>query len=153
LITENAVASEEVLIQAPVETVWQILVDFDNYGLWNVFCPQIKAELTMGSPVEMMTDLGNGLQEQVEYITEITPNKSIAWSMKNEPGDPVHACRTQRLNKVDEHSCTYFTIDEFSGEFMPAMLENFGTHIEAGFNRCAQGLKQFAEQQYSAQKA
>lgn len=150
MISENAVASEEVLINAPVELVWQILVDFENYGQWNEFCPQITAELKLGSPVDMMTDLGNGLQQQVEYITQIEPNHIIAWSMKNEPGDPVHACRTQQLTKVTDSSCIYYTVDEFSGEFMPAMLENFGVHIEAGFNRCAQGLKRHAEQRFAA---
>ena len=70
--------------------------------------------------------------------------------MKNEPGDPVHACRTQRLTKVTDTSCTYYTIDDFSGEFVPAMLENFGVHIEAGFNLCAKGLKRHAEARFAA---
>lgn len=153
MINDNSVASDEVLINAPAETVWQVLIDFDNYSQWNPFCPQIKAELKLGSPVEMMTDLGNGLQEQVEYITSIDVGKSIAWSMKNDPGDPVHACRTQTLKIIDDNSCTYYTVDAFSGEFMPAMLEAFATPIELGFNRCAQGLKQQAEKLYQAGNA
>jgi uncharacterized protein YndB with AHSA1/START domain len=146
MITESTVSSEIVTINAPAQLVWEILTDFENYGLWNSFCPQIKAELVMGSPVDMMTDLGNGLQNQVEYITAIEPNKLISWSMKNEPGDPVHACRTQWLESIGENQCTYLTTDEFSGEAMPAMMQAFSQHIEKGFNRCAQGLKARAEE-------
>ena len=39
MITETAVFSDEVTIDAPVELVWKILLDFDNYGQWNTFCP------------------------------------------------------------------------------------------------------------------
>lgn len=150
MITTSSVACEETVINAPVEWVWNILIDFENYHLWNPFCPEIKAQLVLGSPVEMMTDLGSGLQKQVEYISRIEAPNIIDWSMENKPGDPVHACRSQRLTRIDDSSCSYFTIDDFSGEFMPAMLEAFAGHIELGFNRCAQGLKQFAEQQYLA---
>lgn len=145
MITESTVSSDIVTINAPAELVWKILVDFESYSLWNSFCPQIKAELVMGSPVDMMTDLGNGLQNQVEYITAIEPCTLITWSMKNEPDDPVHADRTQWIESINENQCTYLTTDKFSGEAMPAMMKAFSHHIEIGFNRCAQGLKARAE--------
>ena len=38
-----------------------------------------------------MSDLGFGLQPQIEYITSIEAPKKIAWSMGNKPGDLIHA--------------------------------------------------------------
>ena len=64
MITEDTVSSDEIEIHAPVELVWQVLVDFANYGAWNKFCPVCEAELVIGSPVKMQVDLGFGLQEQ-----------------------------------------------------------------------------------------
>ena len=89
MISDTAVASDVVIIQAPAELVWSILVDFERYSEWNRFCPQIKSTLELGAAV-----------------------------------------------------------DDFSGKYMPAMLEKFGVGIERGFNRCASDLKEYAEQHY-----
>jgi len=148
VITENSVSSEEIVINAPAELVWDVLVDFENYGEWNSFCPSVKGEPVIGSPVDMQVDLGNGLQRQVEYVTRVEPGRSITWSMENRPGDPIHADRTQCVIPIDASSCRYTSIDEFSGEFVPQMMELMGEAMERGFNACAAGLKQRAETLY-----
>jgi len=150
VITENSVSSEEIVIDAPAELVWDVLLDFENYGQWNVFCPSVKGEPVVGAALEMQVDLGNGLQEQVEYVTRVEPCHTIVWSMENKPGDPVHADRTQRIVPIDATSCRYQSVDEFSGEFVPQMMEQMAEVVERGFNRCAQGLKKRAEALYRA---
>ena len=125
-----------------------VLLDFANYGQWNDFCPSVKGEPVVGAALEMQVDLGNGLQRQVEYVTRVEPCHTITWSMENKPGDPVHADRTQRVIPIDERSCRYQSIDEFSGEFVPQMMALMAAAVERGFNRCAQGLKARAEALY-----
>jgi uncharacterized protein YndB with AHSA1/START domain len=151
MITENSVSSEEITINAPAQVVWDVILDFDNYGLWNTFCPGMKGEPVIGSPLEMQVDMGDGPQLQVEYVTKIEPIHTIVWSMENKPGDPVHADRTQRITPVDDSSCRYVTIDEFGGEFAGPMLEAMGKIVEKGFNDCAAGLKKRAEALYREQ--
>lgn len=146
MISENMVSSDEVKINAPAELVWKILLDFENYHKWNKFCPQIKNEaLELGAAVEMMVDLGDGLGEQIEYICKIETNRVIAWGMENKPGDPIHAVRTQTLTPLSADSCSYVSIDEFSGEAAAAMMELMAKPVETGFNICAYGLKEYAE--------
>ncbi len=143
-----SVSSDEVLIQAPAELVWQVLLDFPAYKDWNAFCPEIRGRAEVGSALEMQVDLGNGLQTQVETITRLEPCHTIVWSMENRPGDPIHADRTQRVTPVDEHSCRYWTVDEFSGAMARPMVEQLGAAVERGFNLCARGLKVHAESLY-----
>jgi hypothetical protein len=151
MITENAVYSDEVTIEAPVEFVWGILLDFANYEQWNSFCPSaVNASLAIGSPVEMMVDLGDGPSKQVEYISRVAPNECIAWAMANKPEDPVHAVRSQYLKRIDDRRCSYLSVDEFAGPQMSAMMEHFSAAVEAGFNRCAYDLKAHAEQSFLA---
>jgi uncharacterized protein YndB with AHSA1/START domain len=145
MITANSVSSEEIIINAPAQLVWDVILDFANYGLWNPFCPGMKGEAVVGSPLEMQVDLGNGLQTQVEYVTKLEPFHTIVWSMENKPGDPIHADRMQRIIAIDETSCRYWSIDEFSGEFAGPMIEQLGKQVEQGFNGCAAGLKARAE--------
>ena len=143
------VSSNVVTIKAPAELVWHVLVDFASYDQWNSFCPSIEAKLEIGSPVKMKVDLGQGLQEQVEFITCIEAPRKITWSMENNPGDPIHADRSQVIEVVDENTCTYVTYDEFSGEAAEAMVEMLGQAVENGFNVCARGLKERAELLYA----
>lgn len=153
MITENSVSSETVTIKAPAALVWEVIVDFSAYGEWNKFCPSIKGELRMGEALEMEVELGNGLQTQVESITCIEPGRKIVWSMENKPEDPVHADRAQEITPIDEHSCTYVTVDYFGGEMCGPMIEMMGKVVEDGFNLCAQNLKTRAEAIYQAQQA
>ena len=148
MITEDAVWSDEFTINAPAELVWDVLTDFARYEEWNPFCPQITTRLELGAPVEMMTDLGRGLQPQTEYMSRIEPPHCIAWAMENKPEDPVHACRIQYIKPIDASSCVYQTVDEFGGPGMAAMLERFGAQVERGFNNCGRGLKAQAEKLY-----
>ncbi|WP_062259965.1 SRPBCC domain-containing protein [Endozoicomonas arenosclerae] len=148
MITEDTVTSDEVVINAPAEVVWDILVNFKDYHKWNRFCPKADATLELGSPIKMMVELGFGLQEQVEYISLIEPCKAIAWGMENKPGDPIHAVRTQFLKPLDDNRCTYFSIDDFKGsepEALRGMMELMAKRVEDGFNLCARGLKEYAE--------
>lgn len=148
MITANSVSSDEIVINAPAKLVWDVILDFANYGLWNTFCPSMKGEPVVGSPLEMQVDMGNGLQSQVEYVTKIEPFHTVVWSMENKPGDPIHADRMQRITPIDDSSCRYWSIDEFSGEFAGPMIEQLGAVVERGFNACAVGLKARAEQLY-----
>jgi len=151
MITENSVYSEEVTIEAPVELVWGILLDFTRYGEWNGFCPVAKNEkLELGNAVDMMVDLGDGPSRQVEYLCRIEPNQCIAWAMANKPDDPIHAVRSQHLKRLDENRCTYVSVDKFAGPQTATMMEHFATAVETGFNRCAYDLKKHAERLHQA---
>ena len=145
MITDNSVASDEITINAPAELVWSVIVDFAAYPEWNRFCPQIQGELKLGAPLAMRVDLGNGLQDQVEYISVIEAPHRIVWSMENKPDDPIHADRTQIITPVDANSCRYVSMDEFGGPMVPSMMEALAEAVERGFNRCAQDLKARAE--------
>ena len=154
MITETAVYSDTVIIEAPVEFVWEILLDFDNYEKWNSFCPVvINDSLELGSPVDMMVDLGEGPSRQVEYISHVETHKCIAWAMENKPEDPIHAVRSQRLETLSPVQCSYVSIDEFDGPERAAMMEHFASAVEAGFNRCAYDLKDHAEALYRSSSA
>ncbi|MEE4658900.1 MAG: SRPBCC domain-containing protein [Halieaceae bacterium] len=146
MITDSAVYSDEVTIEAPVELVWDILIDFENYGQWNSFCPQATCEsLTLGTPIDMRVDMGQGLFQQVEYISRVEPLSCLGWAMENKPEDPVHAERLQHLKRLDDQRCTYISMDQFGGPGMKEMMDGAAAAVEEGFNRCAQDLKRHAE--------
>lgn len=149
-INESSVSSEELVINAPAQLVWDIILDFENYHQWNKFCPEIKGTPELGSALHMQVDLGNGLQEQVEHVTKLDVDTfTVVWSMENKPGDPIHADRTQRVIPIDQNSCRYWTIDEFAGDAVKPMIDALGAQVERGFALCADGLKAYAETMFN----
>ena len=150
MIKDNSVFSDKVLINAPIDVVWNILVDFEGYSKWNPFCPQIiNKALAVGEEVDMQIDLGNGLQQQVEVLERIEQPSQLAWGMRMvlDGEEQLKALRTQCLSAIDENSCEYISEDAFSGTLAKQVTEAMGPAIEKGFNLCAYGLKAYAESQ------
>ncbi|MRI33972.1 hypothetical protein EOPP23_13330 [Endozoicomonas sp. OPT23] len=145
MITKDAVYSDEIVINAPVELVWDILVNLEEYHKWNPFCPEAKSTLEIGSPIVMKVKLGEYMTDQTEYVTEVKPYKSLSWRTEINGISDGH--RTQTLEKVDGNSCSYLSVDRFSGTNVEPMLAKYGALVEAGFNECAYGLKSFSEEQ------
>ena len=80
---EAVVCSERVAIAAPVEKVWEVLVDFERYHQWNPFCVEASGKLAVGEPLTMT--LKNYLVpgeyfDNVETICKIDAPHCIAWS-------------------------------------------------------------------------
>jgi hypothetical protein len=133
--------------------VWDILLDFKRYAYWNQFCPVADvAKLAIDEPIVMRVDIGFGLSDQTEFFSRIEPEACIAWRMQNHPDDPIHAERVQTVNATSDSSCTYQSIDYFSGPGITAMIEQFGEGVRKGFNLCGQNLKAYAEQRYAQQQ-
>ena len=145
MISDTAVSSTPIIINAPAALVWEVLIDFPNYVNWNQFNPGISAELTLGTPVVMQVVMAGHQFEMTEYMSVIEPCQTLAWRMENLPGDPIHAERTQYLETLNATSCKYWSVDEFSGTGMAAMLAESGPAVEAGFELAARCLKQHCE--------
>ncbi|WP_187276424.1 SRPBCC domain-containing protein [Parahaliea maris] len=152
MIEGLTVSSDVVEIEAPAALVWDVLVDFANYGKWNTFCPVAEAELVLDTPIRMQVDLGFGLQEQVEYICLIEPGYRVAWRMENRPEDPIHAVRTQTIEPLGKNCCSYVSVDEFGGPGAEEMMGALGKPVETGFNRCAYDLKAYCEKRFAAMR-
>ena len=43
----------EIIINVPVEKVWEALVDFQKYDQWNQFIPSVDGELALGSVLKV----------------------------------------------------------------------------------------------------
>lgn len=53
------VESEPVVIDAPAESVWNIILDAGHYPDWNPFTPRIDTDFVPGSPIHMHVPLGS----------------------------------------------------------------------------------------------
>ena len=145
---KRKVYSDVVEINAPIETVWQVLVDFDAYPQWNNFTYRVESDLEIGSPVNLyvrMPRRGKGLQ--VEYVKEVSAPHTISWGMTMGAPFLLTALREQKLTKLSDSVCSYHSTDALTGWLAPLVMGLFAGPIRDGFNEVAYGLKKYAEQQ------
>ena len=141
----HLISSDPVEIEAPIERVWEILVDVDRYGDWNPFTTRVETTFEIGSPVDLYVALGPFKLKQPERIEAVEPPHLLVWSTKVGHRVLVSARRAQRLEALGETRCRYLTTDAFNGLLTPLVILLFGRLVRHGFNDMALSLKRFAE--------
>lgn len=138
-----------ITINCPKSLVWEVLLDFDKYSLWNPFTPKIETNLIVGSPVLLHVDMKQNkkIRIQSETLLWIKEGESIAWGINK--AFPVRTERAQILEEIDEQTTSYYTYDKFWGLLVPVVMLGFKKDIQKGFDAVALGLKNRCEKIYA----
>lgn len=137
-------------INAPLDSVWAILLDVARYPAWNPFTVSVSTTFALGDPVDMQVALrpGKKTRHQVEYITGFWPDRyRFSWGVDVGPGWFIKADRWQQLTDLGDGRTRYETSDEFTGAGVPMMLAIMESKVHRGFDDIAQALKTRAESQ------
>lgn len=142
-------------IDAPIDLVWQIMLDTAAYAEWNpfVYAVECPTPATVGDPIRLHVRWANGRStSSPERITVIEPphdegGQRVATLAYEYDGLPdrlglVHSVRQQRLTQAPGGPTVYDTVQELTG---PMVRLAGPARITDGFERHAQGLKQRAE--------
>jgi hypothetical protein len=67
-------------IDAPAETVWEVLTDFSRYNQWNPFIRSISGEARQGGTLEVFIQPpgGNGMTFR-PVILALQPGRELRW--------------------------------------------------------------------------
>jgi hypothetical protein len=137
----------EAVIGAPRERVWEVLVDFERYGEWNPFTPEVRTRLEAGVPVDMRVRLWSGERGQREYVTQVVMGERVCWGMHMGAAWLLRAERCQWLEALDGGRTRYVTEDRLTGALTPLVLALYGRSMQRGFQGVADGLKGQVESQ------
>ncbi len=80
---------------------------------------------------------------QTEYLLLFEAPGAMDWGM--DWGLLLKARRVQRLRIISPVVTEYFTEDKIWGLLSPLVHKLFGRHIQSGFERMAEELKQYVE--------
>lgn len=147
--------SAEVDIDAPIQTVWEVMTDTERYGEWNPFIRRVECARppTVGTPIRLHVEFANGKQVvSPERITVTEPpgddggtwRATLAYVYEGWPSrlGLVRGTRWQRLEQRQGGPTRYSTVEVFSG---PLVALAGPARVEEGFGRHAAALKARAE--------
>lgn len=144
-------------IDAPIDVVWAIMVDFADYGRWNPFVVEAHASgrVGVGSPLRLTARMPAGWRTKTRHrITAYTPPCDGAARLGYEVVGPltllVGGARMQTLESQSPTKTRYESIEAFRGplaRFAPAR------QVEEGVIRHADGLRWAAEGAVAAQRS
>lgn len=144
-VFRHLIRSEAVEIEAPIDRVWSILVDFERYGEWNPFTTRVDGDPEVGAPVDLHVTLGSLRVVQPERIEAVEGPQLLAWGMRMGHRLLLSARRDQHLEPLGATRCRYHTTDALRGLHTPLVVLLFGRLIRRGFNDMARALKARAE--------
>lgn len=147
--------SASISIDAPLELVWEVMLDTASYAEWNPFVERAETATpaAVGNPITLHVRWANDrTTRSPERISTIEPpatNGGVATACLSYvfEGWPaklglVRGIRHQRLTQRAGEPTSYETVEEFSGPLV--RLAGPG-RVADGFRRHAEGLKKRAE--------
>lgn len=146
----------EIDIDAPLETVWAVMLDVERYAEWNPFVHTVECASApyVGQPIRLHVRWANGKEVvSPERITAIEPpspgqdgvrTAALAYVYEGLPArlGLVRGIRWQRVTQHAGGPTHYATVEEFSG---PLVRFAGPGRVAEGFARHAAGLKARAE--------
>lgn len=147
------VAQTEILIHAPIDKVWAVMLDIDNYQHWNPFVAHIECAdqpPALGSDLTLHVHFSNGMKrKEVETIDRLEPpNEQGQAALQYKFTGPisdwnlVRGQRLQSLQAVDDEQTRYSSYENLTGwaSWLAPMKQ-----VRDGFERHAQALKKRCE--------
>ena len=128
-------------IEAPPETVWDLLADSSSYGGWNPAVISITGRIAVGEKLELVSVVNPKRSFKLEVMT-MEPPTTMTWA-DGMPLGLFKGVRTYHLTPKD--GGTDFTMtEEFSGPLAGLIIKSI-PDLKASFDAFADGLKSGAE--------
>lgn len=128
-------------IDAPAQTVWDLLTDASTYANWNPAVISIEGPIATGNTIKLVSVV-NPKRTFSLKVTEMQQPRRMVWA-DGMPLGLFKGVRTYRL--VEQGTSTEFAMtEEFSGPLAGLITKAIPDMTES-FNQFADGLKQAAE--------
>jgi hypothetical protein len=136
----------QIEIDASPERVWQILVDFAEYGTWNPFLYRVAGEPIIGSQVRIyFKAFGRETKLNCSIIT-LEPNRALVWKWHLFLPGLYGGERSFLIEPLDGDRVRLVDRETFSGLLLPLFNKSIDTATKQGFEAMDQALKARAEQ-------
>lgn len=136
----------EIIIDAPKERVWEILVDFGKYPQWNPFMLELIGRAASGEKLKVtMQPPGQKPTVFKPVVQTAEPFKHFEWLGKM-PINMFIGRHSMAIEELSEKRVRFIHSEQFSGWLAGFILKKVGNATREGFIAMNKALKEQAEQ-------
>ncbi len=144
------VTRSEIDIDAPVEKVWNIIIDLERYSEWNTFTPRMGAkQIVVGEEFLLDCQMTEKqlLRDEKEVFLAYEPERyRVCWGTSRTKGRPgIKSYRWQICEPANEKRTHFINYEEFHGILAPLVNLLYGKKLQRAFIGYCQDLKKRAE--------
>ena len=136
----------EITIDAPAETVWDILTDLDGYADWNPFVVESTGTPLVGERLtNRLVPPGGKTMTFRPTVTEIVEGRVFEWLGRLGLPGIFEGRHRFELHPNDDGTTRFVHSEYFSGILVRLMKRSLDTQTVAGFEAMNAALKERAE--------
>ncbi|WP_396189282.1 SRPBCC family protein [Flavobacterium sp.] len=138
----------KIVINAPIDFVWNALMDFENHPNWNPFIKHISGNTSKNSKLQVhISPDGNKLFKFNPVVISNQPPFEFKWLGKFLVKGLFDGEHYFMLNKMNEKETLLTHGENFSGIFI-YLSSNMLKDTEKGFEKMNIALKKYCERQF-----
>jgi hypothetical protein len=137
----------EILIEAPAEHVWKLLMDFQNYWHWNTHLPYWEGKPKAGNHLYITSFLKEKPVRFSAQVTDLIENQLFAFA--EIVANPVffRADHTIEIHPVTPNSCRIVQKECLQGLLVNIVWKKWLLKARQCYGQMNRDLKRFAETQ------
>lgn len=135
----------EIIINAPAEKVWNVLMDFEKYGQWNPFVKSIEGEQALGAKLKVVLNNGKGTSVFKPNVVTLDKYKTFEWLGSLPIPGLFNGLHKFAIEKISDTQVKFIHGEEFSGLLAGLIMKQIGEQTRNGFIAMNNKLKERAE--------
>lgn len=136
----------EVVIEAPLQEVWDALVDFESYPQWNPFIPHISGRVVVGSRLEVHIAPPGGSRSVFRpRVEEAVPLQRLQWHGRLLVPGLFEGTHRFQLELIGLGKTKLTHSETFTGLLVGPLTESMLARTEQGFLAMNDALKNYCE--------
>ena len=137
----------EIVIDAPAERVWQILIDVEAYPKWNPFITTISGELYDGSRIKVVIDPKFSSETEVDLkVGRLWYGKEMIWIGRPLMTDLLAGRHYFKTEELPDGKVKFINMENYSGLLLYPLWLFIEPSARQGFEAMNSALKLKAEQ-------
>ena len=136
----------EIIINAPAENVWNILMNFNQHAEWNPFIKKLEGEANVGEQLRVEIHPPNQKPSTfTPKVVIIKPQQHFAWKGTFIASFVMTGEHNYEIEVLESNKVKFKHYEHFTGILAGVIMKKIGESTKQGFESMNEALKAKAE--------
>jgi hypothetical protein len=135
-----------IIVDSTPKKIWEILTNFEEYGLWNPFMTTVEGDAKLGAKIRVQIHTMGGKERTYHpIITRFEINKELRWKGKSFLPGIFDGERIFLIEKSAANKVVFLHKELFTGLGVKLVGNKLAENLGEGFEKMNLALKKRAE--------